>query len=1142
MSTNALDTIVADCVEALERVGNLFASDAAGRALLARLGWHLSALPAPLVALGGHLRELTPLITEARTHPESPEIWISLASAVAGLVAEIRDLEHQTFGEDLDAAGFGRRLAEQLLHWAAIEQLDRRHPSLLAILRAVGLVRATQHTGGEGRPPYVEERLVSPDFAATFSAPSTLLRAAWAWGDPAFDGSGLLDELVAVFRTFGVPAGFVAFPPSPRELAEVDPGALRWHVIARFLSGTRDDVGYEAGLRVLKLREGTEPAIAVVPYVEGSLANAVEFGDGFEFSITGAASADEGRALLVSPSAIRLVTDLFGTVGPSAVGEISATLRRRRTERVETVVGPAVVQSAGWSIRAAARASHGADGELEVGAAFTDASIVLPVADDGFLGSLIGGKQAIIPAPLVLGFSSRRGVYLGPAGLSHDVSVSWRLGALEVRRISLKLDAVDRGLGASIVTALSAKIGPVNLAVEGLGVSLGMRFPGSGGNLGPIALHAELMPPAGVGLAIDAQAVVGGGYLSFDPQKAEYSGVLELQIAGRIAVKAIGLLTTRMPDGGPGYSLMVLITAGGFAPIPLGFGFTLTAIGGLLAINRTFSEEALRAGLKNHTLDSVMFPADPIRNAPQLLGSLNTVFPPAERHHLFGPMVQIAWGTPPLITADLGLVLEFGARRRLLVLGQVVAVLPRRNHELLRLQMDAIGVLDFDEGTAELDATLYDSRLLRRFVVTGDMAMRVQWQGLERPNLALAVGGLHPAFNPPPKFPKLERLAISLSAGDNPRLRCEAYFALTPNTVQFGARAELYASAIGFSIHGQIGFDVLIQREPFQFLADFYAQVQLKRGSTNLFKVRVEGALTGPRPLHIKAKATFEILWWDVTVRVDKTLVKGEPPPPPEPVDVLPLLTAALGHPGNWTSQLPAGQHPMVTLRTKSQAATDVSLHPLGTLTVTQGVVPLNLEISKFGPAAPAGARRFTISRVSLGGWTLTTRSVTDFFARSEFFEMSDDEKLSSPSFEPLAAGLSFGSDAFAFTDKPEDRLEVSKIAYDTVIVESRQDGPPRSGPDERYELPPDRLREQARFGAAGASALRRTGLAKYRNTTRVGPRLEKEGWSLVATDDLVEAGRHATYTEAVQALRQLQREDPAKAGRVKILRLSEVR
>src|SRR6185295_4999895 len=117
---------------------------------------------------------------------------------------------------------------------------------------------------------------------------------------------------------------------------------------------------------------------------------------------------------------------------------------------------------------------------------------------------------------------------------------------------------------------------------------------------------------------------------------------------------------------------------------------------------------------------------------------------------------------------------------------------------------------------------------------------------------------------------------------------------------------------------------------------DFYAQVQLKRGSTNLFKVRVEGALSGPRPLHIKGKATFEILWWDISIKIDKTLVAGEAPPAPQPIDVLPRLKEALGNASNWVGQLPDAQHRLVTLRTVTPAPTEVLVHPLGTLTVKQ--------------------------------------------------------------------------------------------------------------------------------------------------------------------------------------------------------------
>src|SRR4029077_9772771 len=177
------------------------------------------------------------------------------------------------------------------------------------------------------------------------------------------------------------------------------------------------------------------------------------------------------------------------------------------------------------------------------------------------------------------------------------------------------------------------------------------------------------------------------------------------------------------------------------------------------------------------------------------------------------------------------------------------------------------------------------------------------------------------------------------------------------------------------------------------------------------------------------------ILWWDVSIRVDKTLVSGEKPPLPEPIDVLPRLKEALSNPANWVGQLPAGQRPMVTLREKARTATEVLLHPLGTLTVKQGIVPLDLDISRFGQAAPAGARRFTITSVSLGAQSQTTQAVKEFFAPAQFFEMSDDEKLSRPSFEAMAAGVTIGSAEFAFTSDTDDWLEVEAIKFETLIM-----------------------------------------------------------------------------------------------------------
>jgi hypothetical protein len=128
------------------------------------------------------------------------------------------------------------------------------------------------------------------------------------------------------------------------------------------------------------------------------------------------------------------------------------------------------------------------------------------------------------------------------------------------------------------------------------------------------------------------------------------------------------------------------------------------------------------------------------------------------------------------------------------------------------------------------------------------------------------------------------------------------------------------------------------------------------------------------------------------------------------------------------------------------------------------------------------------------------------------------------------------------------DCLEVEAIRFETWIVDKQKKESRPSGPQEGYELSRELLAMQARFGAAGVSDLRRSGRAKYR-TSRIGHQLVREGWSVVATDNLtvqpvpgIEAGTPTIYSEAAQALRKLKRDNPVRAAGLRILRLSEVR
>ena len=128
---------------------------------------------------------------------------------------------------------------------------------------------------------------------------------------------------------------------------------------------------------------------------------------------------------------------------------------------------------------------------------------------------------------------------------------------------------------------------------------------------------------------MDAHGVVtGGGFLFHDAAQGLYAGVMQLSLHEQITLKAFGLIATRMPDGSRGYSLIVFITAEDFRPIPLGLGFTLLGIGGMVAVNRTFDQNVLRAGLKSGTLATLLFPRDPVGNAATLISNLlDSAFP-----------------------------------------------------------------------------------------------------------------------------------------------------------------------------------------------------------------------------------------------------------------------------------------------------------------------------------------------------------------------------------------------------------------------------------------------------------------------------------------------------------------------------------
>lgn len=96
--------------------------------------------------------------------------------------------------------------------------------------------------------------------------------------------------------------------------------------------------------------------------------------------------------------------------------------------------------------------------------------------------------------------------------------------------------------------------------------------------------------------------------------------MLQLEIL-KVGVFATGILS---PDP---FSLVLVMGVRFPTAIELTFGFTLDGIGGILALNRTVDTDQLVAGLKNHFIDRVLFPDDPVAEAPRLLDQVASVFP-----------------------------------------------------------------------------------------------------------------------------------------------------------------------------------------------------------------------------------------------------------------------------------------------------------------------------------------------------------------------------------------------------------------------------------------------------------------------------------------------------------------------------------
>jgi hypothetical protein len=713
------------------------------------------------------------------------------------------------------------------------------------------------------------------------------------------------------------------------------------------------------------------------------------------------------------------------------------------------------------------------------------AELIIDLSEgDGLLGKLPGGEIKV-EFGVIFTADTANGLRIeGGTKARATVPINSSLfGVFTIHHLEIGLgpSTTGRDLALELSGAFTLRLGPFTATLDRIGMQLDAAI--REGNLGPIDADLGFKPPNGIGLALDCGVVKGGGYLFIDHVRGEYAGALELKI-GPVSVKAIGLLSTKVPqpDGTEGWALLLLVYAQ-FAPIQLSFGFTLNGVGGMVGLHHGVSTDALVSGMRTGVLDDVLFPKDPVADAPRIINRLRATFPVTPRAATFGPMFELGWGTPAIVNVRLGLIVQLDnvlppgnapvSFTRFVLVGQLrVQMLPEETGTppLLKLLVDVLGFYDSDSKRLGFVARLRDSKVAE-LTLSGMLVVQADF-GAD-PSFVLAAGGFHPKFKDIPAGTPapIDRLGVAFNIGIV-KISLEGYFAVAAATVQAGATVRAKATIGPVAMDGHLGFDAIFYFEPrFHFEVDVKAGVAVRFKGRNLASVDFKGTLSGPGLWRVTGTVTFSILFWDVDKSFDES-IGSAPETPAIETNVSQLVRNALTDPGNWTAQLPAAGEPVVTLG-QIEGARGLLTHPMGRLEVMQRVAPLDFGLQRFGNGRISGANRFDVTQARVGSRTITTPDrVQESFARSHFVDMTEDQKLAEPSFERFAAGVSVGSDAYVVSSSQV----TGDLDYETHYLE-REEERDRNllvAVAVDYRLSFADVLVHARQGAAARSELRR--------------------------------------------------------------------
>ncbi|HEY7371668.1 MAG TPA: hypothetical protein VIF57_05770, partial [Polyangia bacterium] len=416
-----------------------------------------------------------------------PGLEDDLFNAVVAMVAEIKVTAAVVDGDlpELESRLYGRALADGL---------SERHHTLFNFLVVAGIVDievvavVTDPADPTAFQIVEVPRLRGDRLLAWFSSPKGVLAELYGWGTSQIDTARLYSNLQRLLRGRRRDSvqGFTA--ASALTAVGADPSGDGSALVPQLSIPLVD---FEVGDVFLDVAPfpvdaaGAPQALAMLLDLGAALSGTNQLNAQWALTWTIQGNLSAGLGVVLKPDAApRIVSNVFG----DTPGEVQANARVEISRTIAESADPAagaqdiISLGSGSAVRASKirlflEASTAGNNDIGFGAAIDKGRLVIDGSQaDGFLSKLLAGQSVDAAFDAEIDWTRSRGVHFqASGGLRLTRPVGLELGPFRLTSIDLELE-ISGGLTVKARADVGAKLGPVDVTVQGLGAHLDLAL------------------------------------------------------------------------------------------------------------------------------------------------------------------------------------------------------------------------------------------------------------------------------------------------------------------------------------------------------------------------------------------------------------------------------------------------------------------------------------------------------------------------------------------------------------------------------------------------------------------------------------------------------------------------------------------